>query len=91
MAFASLPGITVDQTEKELHVLLQLFQALRFSFRLTVTDPDQRQHRRDILQRQRVRILCADLACGDQRTEDPGVIAQEAVPLPFGIERRQFR
>ena len=91
MAFTPLRAAAMNHAKKELHMVLELFQTLRLSFRLAVADADERQHRRNVQHGQRARILCSDLTVGDQRSEDTGVIAQNALHISPGIERRQLR
>ena len=91
MTFTPLRAAAMNHAKKELHMVLELFQTLRLSFRLAVADADERQHRRNVHHGQCVRILCSDLAGGDQRPEDTGVIAQNALHISPGIERRQLR
>ena len=91
MAFTPLRAAAMNRAKKELHMVLELFQTLRLSFRLAVADADERQHRRNVHHGQRVRILCADLTGGDQRPEDTGGITQNALHISAGLERRQLR
>lgn len=66
-------------------------QTLRLPFRLPVADPDQRQDGRDILHRQSIRVFRLKLTGCDKSAEDPGVVGEQPVNVPTGIQRRQPR
>ena len=44
MTFTPLRAAAMNHAKKELHMVLELFQTLRLSFRLAVADADERQH-----------------------------------------------
>ena len=79
MAFTAFWIAAMNHAKKELHMVLKLLKTLAFPFRLSVTDPDERQYRRNIHHRQRVRILRRDLARRNQSPEDTGVIIQHSL------------
>ena len=58
---------------------LQFIQTLRFSFRLAVTDADERDDRGYIHHGKCIRILRHNFSGCDQRTENTGVLAQDAL------------
>ena len=81
----------MNHTKKEGDMLFQLFQAFAFPFRLSVTDSDEGQDRRDVHHGQRVRVFRREFARCDQGSENPGMVIQHPFHISFGIQCRQLR
>ncbi len=81
----------MDHLKEQPYMIPQFFQAFRFPLRLPIADPDQRDHRRHIHERQRFRSIVLNLPRSDQTPEDSRMVGDDPLHIAFRVQRGEFR